>query len=126
MPFGIGQHHIRYVTRQPRCVKLRYVTRRRAAARRSNWCSTGSPLKRTVDQNPELQLEALTKAGCGKIFTERASGAREERPELRRVLEDVLRSGDTLVVWKLDRLARSLKKLISTAEDLDKRGVGLV
>jgi DNA invertase Pin-like site-specific DNA recombinase len=80
----------------------------------------------TVDQNPELQLDALRRAGCEKIYTERASGAREDRPELTRVLADVLRAGDTLVVWKLDRLARSLKTLIATAEDLAQRGVGLV
>lgn len=80
----------------------------------------------TIDQNPELQLEALKHHGCEKVFVERGSGARDDRPELRRVLEDVIRSGDTLVVWKLDRLARSLRKLIATAEDLEKRGVGLV
>ncbi len=80
----------------------------------------------TVDQNPELQLDALRRAGCEKIYTERASGAREDRPEFARVLADVLRAGDTLVVWKLDRLARSLKTLIATAEDLAQRGVGLV
>jgi DNA invertase Pin-like site-specific DNA recombinase len=80
----------------------------------------------TVDQNPELQLDALRRAGCEKIYTERASGAREDRPEFTRVLADILRAGDTLVVWKLDRLARSLKMLIATAEDLAQRGVGLV
>jgi DNA invertase Pin-like site-specific DNA recombinase len=80
----------------------------------------------TVDQNPELQLEALKNHGCEKVFVERGSGARDDRPELRRVLDDVLRQGDTLIVWKLDRLARSLRKLITTAEDLEKRGVGLV
>lgn len=80
----------------------------------------------TNDQNPELQLEALRRAGCDKVFTEKASGARDDRPELARVLTDVLRSDDTLVVWKLDRLARSLKKLIATAEDLRVAGIGLV
>jgi DNA invertase Pin-like site-specific DNA recombinase len=80
----------------------------------------------TVDQNPELQLDALRRAGCEKIFTERASGARDDRPELARVLADVLRPGDTLVTWKLDRLARSLPKLIATAEHLERSGVGLV
>ena len=54
----------------------------------------------TIDQSPELQLEALRRAGCEKIFTERASGARDDRPELARVLADVLRPGDTLVTWK--------------------------
>lgn len=80
----------------------------------------------TVDQNSDLQLDALRRAGCEKIYTERASGARADRPELARVLNDVLRAGDTLVIWKLDRLARSLKTLIATAEDLERRGVGLV
>jgi DNA invertase Pin-like site-specific DNA recombinase len=80
----------------------------------------------TADQSPDLQLDALRRAGCEKIYTEKASGAKADRPELARVLDDVLRSGDVLVVWKLDRLARSLKKLITTAEDLETRGVGLV
>ena len=80
----------------------------------------------TTDQSPELQLDALRRAGCEKIHTEKASGAKADRPELARVLDDVLRRGDVLVVWKLDRLARSLKKLITTAEDLEGRGIGLV
>lgn len=80
----------------------------------------------TTDQSPELQLEALRRAGCEKIHTEKASGAKADRVELARVLHDVLRTGDTLVVWKLDRLARSLKMLIATAEDLEERGIGLV
>lgn len=80
----------------------------------------------TADQNPELQLEALRRAGCEKVFTEKASGARDDRPELARILEDVLRAGDTLVVWKLDRLARSLRKLIATAEELEREKIGLV
>src|SRR3546814_10532796 len=57
---------------------------------------------RTSDQNPERQLDALRRAGCERVFTEKASGARDDRPELARILEDVLRAGDTLVVWKLD------------------------
>lgn len=80
----------------------------------------------TSDQNPELQLDALRRAGCDRVFTEKASGARDDRPELARILEDVLRAGDTLVVWKLDRLARSLKKLIATAEELEREQIGLV
>lgn len=80
----------------------------------------------TSDQNPELQLDALRRAGCERVFTEKASGARDDRPELARILEDVLRAGDTLVVWKLDRLARSLKKLIATAEELEREQIGLV
>jgi len=80
----------------------------------------------TSDQSPELQLDALQRAGCEKILTEKASGAKADRPELAHVLRDVLRQGDVLVVWKLDRLARSLKKLITTAEELEERGIGLV
>ena len=78
----------------------------------------------TTDQSPELQLEALRRAGCEKIHTEKTSGAKADRPELARVLNDVLRKGDVLVVWKLDRLARSLKKLITTGEELEERGIG--
>ncbi len=72
----------------------------------------------TQDQNPELQLDALKEAGCEKVFTEKASGAQRDRPELLAAL-DYMRSGDTLVVWKLDRLARSLKQLIETVEMLE-------
>lgn len=80
----------------------------------------------TFDQNPDLQLHRLREAGCEKVIVEKASGARADRPELMRLLQDILREGDTLVVWKLDRLARSLKQLIETAEDLKGRGIGLV
>ena len=57
----------------------------------------------TLDQNPELQLDALSAAGCGRIFEDRASGARSGRPSLAESL-DWMREGDTLVVWRLDRL----------------------
>src|SRR5215213_2552966 len=77
----------------------------------------------TQDQDVALQLDALKKAGCKKIFTETASGAQRQRPELAEALK-YLRSGDTLVVWKLDRLARSLRQLIETVEDLDAQGIG--
>lgn len=80
----------------------------------------------TLDQNVELQLEKLRAAGCERTITEKASGARVDRPELNRLLTDILREGDTLVIWKLDRLARSLKQLIQTAENLKERGIGLV
>lgn len=76
----------------------------------------------TVDQNPDLQIDTLKSAGCQRIFVEKASGAQRERPELARAL-DITRSGDTLIVWRLDRLARSLKQLIETVEDLEVRGV---
>lgn len=77
----------------------------------------------TADQKPELQLDALKAAGCERIFVEKASGAVRERPELKAAL-DYVRAGDAIVVWKLDRLARSMKQLIETVEDLDARGIG--
>ncbi|MFN3146958.1 MAG: recombinase family protein [Paracoccaceae bacterium] len=77
----------------------------------------------TQDQKPELQLDALKAAGCEKVFTEKASGARTDRPELQAAL-DYMRDGDTLIVWKLDRLARSLKQLVASVEALEERGIG--
>jgi len=76
-----------------------------------------------LDQNPELQLDALKASGCSKLFVEKASGAKEDRPQLLAAL-DHLRDGDTLVVWKLDRLARSMKQLIETVDQLKARGIG--
>jgi DNA invertase Pin-like site-specific DNA recombinase len=78
----------------------------------------------TRDQSPALQLEALTAAGCDRVFREAASGAQRDRPELKAAL-DYLRPGDTLVVWKLDRLARSVRQLVETAANLQGRGIGL-
>ena len=77
----------------------------------------------TVDQNLALQRDALTEAGCEKIFTEQLSGAVADRPALYNALE-FARSGDTLIVWKLDRLARSMKQLIETVETLLVKGIG--
>jgi hypothetical protein len=77
----------------------------------------------TIDQNLALQRDALTEAGCTKIFTEQMSGAVTDRPALQDALE-FARSGDTLIVWKLDRLARSMKQLIETIENLRVRGIG--
>ncbi|MFD1913995.1 recombinase family protein [Halodurantibacterium flavum] len=77
----------------------------------------------TQDQNPALQLDALTAAGCEKVFTEKASGAQRDRPELAAALS-YMRSGDSLVVWKLDRLARSLPQLIETVAQLEAKGIG--
>lgn len=78
----------------------------------------------TDDQHLDLQNDALTAAGCERIHCDKAGGARAERPGLRRAFED-LRAGDTLVVWRLDRLGRSLKDLIARAETLEQRGAGL-
>lgn len=76
----------------------------------------------TQDQNLDLQIEAFTKAACQKIFEDRISGSRAKRPGLANVLE-MLREGDTLVVWKLDRLGRSVKSLVDPVGELHKRGV---
>ena len=77
----------------------------------------------TLEQSPDLQHDALKKAGCKKVFTDQASGAKTERPELARALE-FARKGDCLVVWRLDRLGRSLKHLIEVIEGLENRKVG--
>jgi DNA invertase Pin-like site-specific DNA recombinase len=77
----------------------------------------------TTDQQPHLQVDALERAGCYRVFVETASGARSDRPVLGQVL-DQLRPGDTLVVWKLDRLGRSLRHLVDTVTSLADRGVG--
>lgn len=77
----------------------------------------------TLEQNADLQRDALSAAGCWRVFTDHVSGVREQRPELDRVLE-ALRPGDTLVVWRLDRLGRSLRHLIDVATDLATREVG--
>jgi DNA invertase Pin-like site-specific DNA recombinase len=79
----------------------------------------------TQEQDPALQLDVLNEMGCERIFTEKASGAQRERPQLQAAL-DYMRKGDTLVVWKLDRLARSLKQLIETVEDLHDREMGFL
>src|SRR5215210_6399963 len=83
----------------------------------------GSARISTTDQQPQLQVDGLERAGCYRVFTETASGARPDRPTLAQVL-DQLRPGDTLVVWKLDRLGRSLRHLIDTISNLHQRDVG--
>jgi DNA invertase Pin-like site-specific DNA recombinase len=77
----------------------------------------------THDQTLHLQQDALTKAGCSKIFTDTASGAKAERKGLEEALS-YIRGGDTLVVWRLDRLGRSLRDLIATMTMLDERKIG--
>ena len=77
----------------------------------------------TTEQDASLQLDALRAAGCLKVFTDKASGSLDRRPQLDRLL-DQLRPGDTIVVWRLDRLGRSLKHLIQLIEDLAEKDVG--
>lgn len=76
----------------------------------------------TQDQNLDLQTEALTKVGCKKIYNDKISGSRAERPGLTKALE-MLREGDTLVVWKLDRLGRSVKNLVDLVGELHQQGI---
>ncbi|RAJ94228.1 DNA invertase Pin-like site-specific DNA recombinase [Larkinella arboricola] len=78
----------------------------------------------TTEQNPELQQDALKKAGCEKVFTDKVSGTAAIRPELNR-LKEQLRKGDVLVVWRLDRLGRSVRDLIDWMAYLEKAGVAL-
>ena len=77
----------------------------------------------TGDQHPDLQVDALKAAGCYRVFVDTASGSLAARPALDQVI-DQLRPGDTLVVWKLDRLGRSLRHLVDTIAALADRGIG--
>ena len=74
------------------------------------------------DQNLDLQRNALNKNGCEKIFVDRLTGAKSSRPGLDRAM-DALRKGDTLVVWRLDRLGRSLKHLIEFVGNLEEKNI---
>ena len=76
----------------------------------------------TTDQNLTLQKDALTKAGCEKIYEDEMSGTKDNRPGLNQAL-DMLRKDDTLVVWKLDRLGRSVKSLIELVSSLNQKGI---
>ena len=76
----------------------------------------------TLDQNLELQREALTKAGCQTVFEDKVSSMRADRPGLEKA-QEMLREGDTLIVWKLDRLGRSVKQLVDLVGELHKQGV---
>ena len=76
----------------------------------------------TQDQNLTLHREALINAGCEKVFEDKVSGTRADRPGLSKTVE-MLREGDTLVVWKLDRLGRSVKQLVDMVSELNKQGI---
>ncbi len=77
----------------------------------------------TSEQDTALQLDALEASGCERVYQEAGSGASRERPELAKCL-DTVREGDTLIVWRLDRLGRSLKDLVEIITELEGRGVG--
>ena len=78
----------------------------------------------TSQQDTALQIDALKAAGCERIFEEKASGAQRDRPQLKAALEFMRSEIDTLVCYRLDRVARSLSQLILTVEDLEARGIG--
>ena len=79
----------------------------------------------TADQNLDLQRDALKSAGCKRMFEDQASGGRADRPGLREALS-YLREGDTLVVWKLDRLGRTVWQLVEFIKALKGRGIGFL
>lgn len=78
----------------------------------------------TTDQNPDLQFDALKQAGYDRIFTDKASGVKADRPQYSKLLDQV-RPGDTILIWKLDRLGRSLRHLLDVVDFLNDRHVGL-
>ena len=78
----------------------------------------------TDDQDASLQVDALEQAGCERIFVDHASGALRERPQLTRALEDLRDGQDVLVVWRLDRVGRSLRHLVELVGDLQERRIG--
>ena len=123
-------------TEPPRPVLRRKPKKPRAPSKpkRNPWTRPDGEIRRagmklgyarvsTLDQNLDLQQHALKDAGCETIYIEQMSGAVTDRPALLEALK-YARSGDTLIVWKLDRLARSMKQLIETIEKLRLRGVG--
>jgi len=77
----------------------------------------------TIEQNLDLQKDALTRAKCDRIFTDHASGAKTNRPGLEEAMQ-FARKGDTVVVWRLDRLGRSVKHLIDTVKFFEDNGIG--
>ncbi|MCE2993397.1 MAG: recombinase family protein [Alphaproteobacteria bacterium] len=78
----------------------------------------------TSDQSLDLQIDALTKAGCEKIFAEKITGSSADRPELNNLKEFIRDGDDTVVVYKLDRLGRSLKNLVAEMQSFQERGIG--
>lgn len=91
---------------------------------RRHYLKIGYARVSTKDQNLSLQKDALQKEDCELIFEEKASGAKSDRPELRRMI-DLLRKGDIVIIWKLDRLGRSLRDLVNLVTEIQDKGAGL-
>lgn len=102
---------------------MRDRTRPSVAPRRGPQRTYGYARVSTIEQDPALQLDHLRAAAVDEVFVDKASGTRTDRPELEKCLKQ-LREGDTLVVWRLDRLGRSLPHLIETVTGLGERGIG--
>ena len=116
--------------RAPHTSRTRVRNQRRTTSPVTGFCNgprmghlLGLARVSTADQQAHLLVDAPERAGCYRVFTETASGARADRPTLTQVL-DQLRPGDTLVVWKLDRLGRWLRHLVDTVTGLADRGIG--
>ena len=88
------------------------------------FCTIGYARVSTVGQNLDMQIAALEKSDCDRIFVEKVSGVKE-RPELQAALK-YMRAGDTFIVYKFDRIGRSLKDLVNIFADLQKRDIGLI
>jgi hypothetical protein len=106
-----------------RNLDVRFEFRHHPTERRMGPMLIGYARVSTLEQSLDLQTDALNRAGCEKLFTDKAGGARAARPGLDQALAH-LRKGDTLVVWKLDRLGRSIRHLIETVGQLQERRVG--
>src|SRR4029450_4571130 len=116
--FGVHQVVCESMGIKPSCNKFLHPHRKECLMARIGYARVS-----TDDQTLDLQKDALREAGCLDIYEEYASGARATRPELAAALR-TCRHGDVLVVWKLDRLGRSLTHLLEIIDDLQRRGVG--
>lgn len=114
----------RWLPPGPQAARLGLRTRTRLILRGLPVALLGYARVSTLHQSPDMQTKALTDAGAERVWTERMSGARDDRPELAALL-DYARRGDVLMVWRLDRLGRSLPHLLTIASDLQDRGIEL-
>lgn len=126
-PLPVGRKHVRQptLTTAFRTHRLtdKFPDTRERTEEQGGMAAIGYARVSTAEQDLALQRDALTQAGCAKVFEDTASGAKADRPGLAEALAYV-REGDVLVVWKLDRLGRSLPHLIETVRALDARSIG--